>query len=308
MPREGFLRLDPGFDRLVTEDAKMEKLGTGFLFTEGPIWMRDGSLVFSDIPANTMYRRTPDGNIAVFRKPSGFSGPEWPQGAFVGSNGLTLDHQGRLVICEHGNHRVTRLEPDGSLTVLAHQFDGKRLNSPNDLVYHSSGALYFTDPPYGLVGQDNDPAKELDYNGVFRLADGKLQLVYRDLTRPNGLAFTPDEKVLYVGNSDPARKIWMRFDVQPDGSLANGSVFFDATSLAGSGVPDGMKLDVEGNLYCTGPGGILVLTPEGKHLGTIAPPEQPANLHWGEDDAQTLYITARTSLYRIRLAAKGIRP
>lgn len=301
-------RFDPAIDELIPRDAVIEKLAGGFTFTEGPIWFREGYLLFSDIPENTIYKWVPSGEVTVFRKPSGFDGTGAPKGAFIGSNGLTLDHEGRLTICEHGNHRVTRLEKDGSLTVLVSHEGGKRLNSPNDVVYKSDGAMYFTDPPYGLVGQDQDPEKELNYNGVYRLKDGVLTLLYKDLTRPNGLMFTPDEKHMYVGNSDPNRKVWMRFAVREDGTLADGELLADLTHLQEGGLPDGMKLDTKGNLYCTGPGGTHVFNPEGKRLGLIVTPEIPANLHWGEADARTLYITARTGLYRIRTSATGIRP
>lgn len=299
---------DPGLHKIVPNSARIERLATGFAFTEGPLWTAEGTLLFSDIPRNNIHQWTPDGTVVVFRHPSGYDLDDAPEGAFIGSNGLTLDSQRRLVICEHGNGRVTRLEADGSLMVLADKFEGKRLNSPNDLVYHSGGALYFTDPPYGFVQQDEDPKKELDFNGLYRLQDGHLTLLFKDLRRPNGLAFSPDEKVFYLANSDPQRKIWMRFDVKDDGTLANGAVFFDATSETGDGMPDGMKIDREGNLYCTGPGGIWVLTPAGKALGVIHFPETPANLHWGDADGQMLYVTARTSLYRIRLNIPGVRP
>ncbi len=302
------MRVDAGLDMLIPAGAKIEKLAGNFGFTEGPVWMRGGFLVFSDIPNNTIHKWTLDGTVSVFRKPSGYDLNDAPAGAFIGSNGLTLDKDGRLTICEHGNRRVTRLEKDGTLTVLADKYEGKRLNSPNDAVYKSDGALYFTDPPYGLVKQDEDPKKELAYNGIFRLSGGKLQLLSKELTRPNGLAFSPGEKYLYVANSDAKRKIWMRYEVGKDGSLANGKVLFDVTARSEAGVPDGMKIDRQGNLYCTGPGGIWVISPEAKHLGTIAPPEVPANLHWGNGDGKTLYITARTSLYRIRMNVAGIRP
>ena len=299
---------DPGIHRIVPQAARIEKLATGFAFTEGPVWTPEGCLLFSDIPMNSIHKWEPNGAVSLFRRPSGYDGADAPEGAFIGSNGLTLDQQNRLVICEHGNRRVTRLESDGTLTVLADKFDGKRLNSPNDLVYRSDGSLYFTDPPYGLVHQDEDPKKELDFNGVFRLKDGQLTLLFKDLRRPNGLAFSPDENVLYLANSDAARRIWMRFDVKQDGALANGAVFFDATAAPGEGLPDGMKVDRDGNLYCTGPGGIWIFTPEAKPLGVIHFPEIPANLHWGDADAQTLYVTARTSLYRVKLNIPGIRP
>ena len=300
---------DPALHKIVPASAAIEQLASGFGFTEGPIWMRDGQLAFSDIPNNSIFRWNPEnGVVSLLRKPSGYDGQDAPQGAFIGSNGLSLDGAGRLVVCEHGNGRVSRIEHDDSLTVLVSRFEGKRLNSPNDLVYHSSGDLYFTDPPYGFVKLDEDPKKELSFNGIYRLRDGVLELLHRDLTRPNGLLFSPDEKTFFVANSDRARKIWMRFDVTAQGTLAGGSIFADVTAETDAGLPDGMKVDVEGTLYCTGPGGVWVFRPDGKLLGKIHFPEIPANLHWGDADAQTLYVTARTSLYRIRLNVPGIRP
>lgn len=304
-------RKDPALDALVPADARIEKLAGGFTFTEGPVWVPEGGgyLLFSDVPNNVIHKWTPDGTVTEFLKPSGFDGTDAPAGAFVGSNGLTLDKSGRLVICQHGNGQVARREPDGKITVLAAKYQGKRLNSPNDAVYKSNGDLYFTDPPYGFPKQDDDPKKELKFNGIYRLtAAGKLELLNRDQTRPNGLGFSPDEKVLYVANSDPARKVWMRYDVTADGKLANGRVFYDVTAETADGLPDGLKLDKQGNVYATGPGGVWIFTPEGKHLGTIAPPEVPANVAWGDADGRTLYMTARTGLYRIKLAAEGIRP
>ena len=301
-------KVAPELDQIVPAGATIEKLAGGFAFTEGPVWMREGYLLFSDIPNNAIQKWTPDSKTAVFRKPSGYDGSDAPAGAYIGSNGLTLDRQGRLIICEHGNGRVTRLEKDGKLTVLADKYEGKRLNSPNDAVYKSDGGLYFTDPPYGFVKQDDDPKKELKFNGVYRLAGGKLQLLHQDMTRPNGIAFSPDEKHLYVANSDEKRKIWMRFDVKPDGSIGNGKVFHDATSQTVEGLPDGLKVDRKGNIYCTGPGGIWIFSPDGKHLGTIQPTEVPANCAWGDKDGKTLYMTARTGLYRIKLNIAGIRP
>ncbi len=301
-------RAAPELSQIVPEGARIEKLGGGFGFTEGPVWIHEGYLLFSDIPNNVIRKWTPDGKFSIFRQPSGYNGSNAPKGALVGSNGLTLDKSGRLTICEHGNRRVTRLEKSGKLTVLADKYEGKRLNSPNDAVYKSDGALYFTDPPYGLAKQDDDPAKEVPFNGVYRLAGGKLQVLYKDLTRPNGIAFSPDEKYLYVGNSDEKRKIWMRFQVKPDGTIGNGKMFYDVTSQSAEGLPDGMKVDTKGNLYCTGPGGIWIFSPSGKHLGTIKPAEVPANCAFGGQDGKTLYMTARTGLYRIQLNIAGVRP
>ncbi|MEX2263843.1 MAG: SMP-30/gluconolactonase/LRE family protein [Bryobacteraceae bacterium] len=302
------LKVSPALDAIVPSDAKIEKLAGGFTFTEGPVWMREGYLLFSDIPNNVINKWTPDGKVSVFRKPAGYDGTDAPAGAFIGSNGLTLDKEGRLIICEHGNGRMTRLEKDGKLTVLAAKFEGKRLNSPNDAVFKSDGSLYFTDPPYGFPKQDDDPKKELSFNGIFRLAGGKLQLLHKDLNRPNGLAFSPDEKILYVANSHPERKTWTRFDVRADGTIANPKIFYDVTKETAAGLPDGMKIDTKGNLYCTGPGGVWIFSPDGKHMGTVQPPEIPANCHWGDADGKTLYMTARTGLYRIRLNIAGIRP
>jgi gluconolactonase len=307
-------RVDPALDAIVPAGAVIEQIATGFIFTEGPLYLPDGSLLFSDVPGNVIRRWTPEGGAVDFRRPSGYDGTDAPEGAFIGSNGLTLDLQGRVVICEHGNHRVTRLEPDGSVTVLVDSYWGRRLNSPNDAVYKSDGFLYFTDPPYGLTGQDEDPAKELDFNGVYHLTpDGTLTLLNREMTRPNGLAFSPDEQFLYVANSDEVRKVWMRFPVNADGTLGEGSVFYDVTAETAPGLPDGMKVDLNGNIYATGPGGVWIFSPEGKHLGTIQPPETPANVGWGkwtptDAEATTLYITAETSVYRIQLNITGKRP
>jgi gluconolactonase len=295
-------------DQIISRDVQIEKLGDGFQFTEGPVWFKEGYLLFSDVVGNVIRKWTPDGKVVEFRRPSGYDGTDAPVGAFIGSNGLTIDKEGRLLICEHGTRRISRLEKDGKLTVVVDKYNGRRLNSPNDQVFKSDGALYFTDPPYGLTGQDKDAKKELSFNGVFRLKDGKLILLHKELTRPNGLAFSPDEKVLYVANSDPDRKIWMRFDVKSDGSLGAGKVFYDVTTQKEDGLPDGMKIDTKGYLYCTGPGGIWVFSPEGKHLGSIQPPETPANCSFGDEDGRTLYITARTGLYRVIVNNPGIRP
>ncbi len=304
------LRLDPAVSAIVPADARVEKVAGGLIFTEGPVWAKNGGyLLFSDIPANSIYKFKPGHPVEVFRRPSGYDGADMPLGAFWGSNGLTFDKQGRLTICEHGNRRVTRIEKDGRVTVLAARFEGKRLNSPNDAVYRSNGDLYFTDPPYGTLQGDNDPKKELPFNGVYRLTpSGKLDLVTKELERPNGIALSPDEKVLYVANSLRTRRIWMSFPVNRDGTTGKGSVFFDATSDPQAGSADGMKVDQQGNLYCTGPGGVLIFSSKGTHLGTIPVPEAPTNLHWGDADGRTLYITAGTGVYRIRLAIAGLRP
>jgi gluconolactonase len=298
-------RLDPALDAILPEGATIEKLAGGFGFTEGPAWSPDGYLLFSDPNDNRIYRWTADGEVSVFRTNSGYTGMDIAEYGQPGSNGLAFDREGRLTILEHGNRRVTRIEKNGVLTVLADRYQGRRLNSPNDLVYKSDGALYFTDPPFGLPKVFEDSRKELPFSGVFRLAGGRLDLVAKDLTGPNGLAFSPDEKFLYVTNWDIAHKVVMRYDVVEDGSLANGRVFFDMTSAEGEEALDGVKVDQAGNLFVSGPGGVWILSPDGRHLGTLRAPELPANMAWGDVDGRTLYLTARTGIYRIRLTTGG---
>jgi gluconolactonase len=303
------LKKDPGLDAILTPGTKIERLASGFQFTEGPVWERDGGyLLFSDPNNNLVYRWSTDGEVSVYRTHSGYTGFNIGEYGQPGSNGLTLDREGRLTINEHGNRRVTRLEKNGVLTVLADRYEGKRLNSPNDLVYRSDGALYFTDPPFGLPKFFEDPRKELPYSGVFCLINGQLKLVSKDLSGPNGLAFSPDEKFFYVDNWDLKQKVIMRYEVQPDGTLLNGKVFFDATPEPGEDAWDGMKVDQQGNLYLSGPGGLWIISPEGKHLGTIVGPEHPHNMAWGDEDGKTLYLCAKTGLYRIRFNVPGIRP
>jgi gluconolactonase len=301
-------RLDPAVDAIVPANAVIERIATGFEFTEGPIWSPDGYLLFSDPNANAIYRWTPDGQVSVFRTKSGYAGLDIARYHQPGSNGLTFDAQGRLTIDEHGNRRVTRLEKNGVLTVLADRYQGRRLNSPNDLVYKSDGALYFTDPPFGLPRVYDDPGKELPYSGVFRVLDGDLRLLTDELEGPNGLAFSPDERVLYVGNWDPDRKVVMRYPVKTDGALEPGTVLVDLTNEAGDEAIDGVKVDVRGNVYVSGPGGLWIVSAEGRKLGLIRPTEQPANFAWGDADGRTLYMTARTGVYRIRLNVAGVRP
>jgi gluconolactonase len=309
------IRKDPSLDEILPPGAKIEKLAGGFLFTEGPVWVprtdeTDGYLLFSDPNNNVIYRWTQDGQLSIFMTKSGYRGFDIGEYGQPGSNGLTLDKLGRLTINQHGNRRVVRMEKNGQLTVLADNYEGKRLNSPNDLVYKSDGSLYFTDPPFGLPKFFDDARKELPYSGVFRVSpDGaQVRLLTTDLKGPNGLAFSPDEKYFYVDNWDPERKIIMRYEVLPDGGLANGTVFFDMTSAEGEDALDGMKVDQRGNLYVSGPGGLWIISPEGKHLGTIVGPEHPHNFAWGDDDGKTLYLCAKTGLYRIRLNVPGIRP
>ncbi|HYT68719.1 MAG TPA: SMP-30/gluconolactonase/LRE family protein [Vicinamibacterales bacterium] len=294
------LRLDPAIDAIVPRGARIEKIAGGFGFTEGPAWSPDGYLLFSDPNNNQIYRWTPDGQVSVYRTNSGYSGADIAEYGQPGSNGLAFDREGRLTVDEHGNRRVVRIEKNGTVTVLADRFEGRRLNSPNDLVYKSDGALYFTDPPFGLPKAFDDPRKELPFSGVFRLADGKLTVVASDLKGPNGIAFSPDEHYLYVTNWDTSRKIVMRYEVAADGSLANGCVFFDITGAPGEEALDGVKVDPAGNLFVSGPGGVWIISAAGRHLGTIRAPELPANMAWGDADGRTLYMTARTGVYRLR--------
>ncbi len=309
------IQKDPALDEIVPAGLKIEKLAGGFLFTEGPVWVprtedTDGYLLFSDPNNNLIYRWTQDGQLSIFMTKSGYRGMDIGEYGQPGSNGLTLDKQGRLTINQHGNRRVVRMEKNGQLTVLADNYEGKRLNSPNDLVYKSDGALYFTDPPFGLPKFFDDPRKELPYSGVFRVSpDGKkVQLLANELSGPNGLVFSPDEKFFYVDNWDEKKKIIMRYEVNPDGTLAKGKIFFDMTLAEGEDALDGMKIDQKGNLYVSGPGGLWIISSEGKHLGTIVGPEHPHNFAWGDDDGKSLYLCAKTGLYRIRLNIAGIRP
>lgn len=308
-PRFGVIdRLDPRFDRLIPRDAKLEKLADGFDWSEGPVWVRAGGyLLFSDIPRNSVMKWKAGEGISLFMKPSGYTGVE-PYGTEPGCNGILLDGEGRLVFCEHGDRRVSRLEHRGGKKTLVDSYEGKRLNSPNDGVFKSNGDLYFTDPPYGLPNRYDDPRRELDFCGVYRLSKaGELTLLTKEMTRPNGIAFSPDEKTLYVAQSDPEAAIWKAFDVKPDGTLAEGRQLFDATAWVKAGkpgLPDGMKVDAAGNLFATGPGGVHVFAPDGTHLGSIDTGERTANCAWGEDGT-VLYITADMYLCRIQTSTKG---
>jgi gluconolactonase len=303
-------RLDPRFDKLIPRDAKLEKLAEGFEWSEGPVWIRKGGyLLFSDIPNNSIMKWEETRGIGLFLKPSGYTGRA-KRGGESGSNGLLLDARGRLVLCQHGDRRMARLEEDGSFTTLAGRYRGKRFNSPNDAVFKSNGDLYFTDPPYGLLKRADDPARELDFCGVYRLStDGVLTLLTKEMTRPNGIGFSPDEKTLYVAQSDPKRAVWMAFDVKPDGTIDRGRVFYDATRFVGrenfKGLPDGLKVDQAGNLFATGPGGVNVFSPDGTLLGWINPGEATANCCFAEDGS-VLYLTADMYLCRIKTSTKGL--
>ena len=301
------VRLDPRLDRLVPSGAAVEKVAGGFTWVEGPAWDRSrGSLLFSDIPRNSVFEWREGIGARLAINPSGYTGAAPFAGREPGSNGLAFDPEGRLVLCEHGDRRISRLEADGRKTTLADRYDGKRLNSPNDLVFKSNGDLYFTDPPFGLPKAFDDAQKELGWSGVYRLArDGRLTLLTRDLRAPNGIAFDPSEKTLYVSNAERSRAVWMAYDVRGDGTLANGRMFFDATVWLKTkkGAPDGMKVDREGHLFAAGPGGVHVFAPDGTHLGSIELDAPVSNVGWG-NDGSVLYITAGTAVYRIRLSTK----
>lgn len=300
-------RLDPALDKLIPPGAVIEKLSEGYKWSEGPVWVKAGGfLFFSDVINNVVFKWKEGSKTQPFLDPSGYTG-KTPRGGEPGSNGLTLDPEGRLVLCQHGDRQVARLERDGKITPLARYYNFRRFNSPNDLVYKSNGDLYFTDPPYGLQKLNEDPAKELNFNGVYRLKpNGDVTLLTDKIPFPNGIAFSPDEKKLYVAVSDPKKAVWMVYDVKADGTIENGKVFFDATSMVkgNNGLPDGMKVDKAGNIFATGPGGVFIFSPQGKHLGTIQTGQPTANCAWG-DDGGTLYITANMYLCRVKTATKG---
>jgi gluconolactonase len=302
------VRLDAAFDAIVGPNPKIFKVAEGFIFTEGPVWSPAGYLLFSDPNANTIYKYVPDGDLTVFRRPSGNDRADVSEYGQPGSNGLAFDAEERLTINEHGNRRVIRLEKSSAPTVLADRYQGKRLNSPNDLVYRSDGTLFFTDPPFGLPKFFDDPRKELPYSGVYCVQNGQVKLLTTDMTGPNGIVFSPDERVLYVGNWDPQKKVVMRYDVAADCTLSNGRVFFDMTSAPDENAIDGIKVDQKGNLYVSGPGGIWVLSPAGQHLGTVVAPKQVHNMAWGDADGKSLYLCAHDKLYRMRLGIPGRRP
>jgi gluconolactonase len=306
-------RLDPGMDAIVGPNPKIFKLAEGFQFTEGPVWVPGGGyLLFSDPNANTIYKYVPKegatGALEVFRTPSGYSGADIAEYKQPGSNGLALDPEGRLTIDQHGNRRVIRLNADGSESVLADRYRGKRLNSPNDLVYRSDGTLFFTDPFFGLPRFADDPRKELPFSGVFALRNGEVTLLVDELVGPNGIALSPDERRLYVGNWDEKRKVVMRYDLAADGTVSNGMVFADLTTTPGEDAIDGVKVDREGHVYVSGPGGLWVYAPDGRVLGTIIAPKHVHNMAWGGPNGTDLYLCAQSGLYRMPLRVPGSGP
>ena len=294
---------------VINPKAKIEKLADGFQFTEGPVWHPDGFLLFSDPNTNVIYKYDPNlGNVTVYMTKTGYSGFDIGEYGQPGSNGLAIDLEGRLIVCQHGNRRIIQDEIKGHMTVLSDKFEGKKLNSPNDLVIKSNGDIYFTDPPYGLPKNFSDKRKETSFSGIYRIKNGKTDLLSTDLGGPNGIAFSPDEKYLYVSNWDirdihNTKTLW-RYEVKPDGTLANGKVFFDMNQTDDDEALDGIKIDQKGNIFASAPGGVWIISPEGKYLGKIIGPERPANMAWG-DDGKTLYLTAHTGLYKIQTLNGG---
>lgn len=302
------IRVDPRFEKLVPLNVKIERIVSHRQWLEGPVWHRkENYLLFSDIPTNSIVKWQEGKGTSVFLHPSGYSGKIPFEGAEPGSNGLAFDPEGRLVSAEHGDRRIGRLEKNGKKITLVDRFEGKRINSPNDVVFRANGDLYFTDPPFGLPKSFDDPRKETPFQGVYRYSkDGKLTLLTKEIKAPNGIAFSPDEKKLYISNAERDKAHWLVFNVKSDGTIDNGKLLFDGTHLTKNrpGVPDGMKVDREGNIFGAGPGGIHVIAPDGKHLGTIDTGVPTGNLAWGEDGS-TLFITSNTNIFRLRLTTKG---
>ncbi|MBM3983169.1 MAG: SMP-30/gluconolactonase/LRE family protein [Planctomycetes bacterium] len=305
---------DAKFDALVDKDAKIEVLADGYKWTEGPAWFKtENVLLFTDIPNNRIVKFDPKtGKTSDFLKPSGYTGKEEFKGTEPGANGLAFAKDGGLWLCQHGDRRVAKLGGDGKLYTVVEKFEGKRFNSPNDLVFAKNGDLYFTDPPYGLPGNVLDPKnphKELDFQGVYRFsAKGELTLLTKEMTKPNGIGLSPDEKTLYVANSDPDKAIWMAFPLE-DGKLGKGKVLYDATAdvkaSPNKGLPDGLKVDKDGNVFATAVNGVYVFSPDGKLLGRIVTNDKTANCGWG-DDGSTLYMSTNDKLTRIKTKTKGL--
>jgi gluconolactonase len=300
--------LTPGLDSILSPDTQVEVIATGYHWTEGPLWVEaEQALLFSDVPANTVYAWREGEGVSIYLQPSGYTGTV-QRGGEPGANGLALDAEGKLLLCQHGDRRIARMpavlsEPAPYYLTIADRYDGARFNSPNDLAVDSSGNIYFTDPPYGLEQGIDDAARELEVYGVYRIGpDQQVTLLVDDLARPNGIALSPDERTLYVSNSDPEKAIWMSYSIRPDGALSDPAVFYDATLLVASkpGLPDGMEVDNSGNLFAAGPGGVLIFTPAAELLGTIVTGVPTGNVAFNADKS-ILYITANDSLLRVRL-------
>lgn len=303
-------KTDDALNNLINADAKVELLGTGYTWSEGPLWIESKKLLlFTDVPNNVIHKWTEENGVEVFLTPSGYTGSTPTVSREPGANGLTLDGQGNLIVCQHGDRRVARYDggfdkPEPKFTTIADQYQGKRLNSPNDVVVRNNGDIFFTDPPYGFRQLDADPDKEIPHNGVYKVtADGKVTLLVDSLTKPNGIALTPDEKTLIVANSDPEKAIWYAFDISDNDSLTNARIFYDATSLVNEenkGLPDGFKIDKDGNVFASGPGGIWIFDKTGKVLGKVKLPNPTANCELS-DDGKTLFITSNMNLLRVKM-------
>ena len=303
VPGAEVIRLDPSLDKVIAPGTRIERVATGFHFTEGPMW-RDGHLWFSDLVGNKMLSVSPEGSVRVLIDHSGgLDNP--PPGSYMGSNAMVTAPDGTVLMIQQGGRRIVRVDGNFKMTPFLETFEGKKFNSPNDLVYAPDGSLWFTDPPYGLLGQDKDPAKELAFNGVFRYSHGKLTVPIRDLTRPNGIGFSADGKTLYISNSGPEMCV-MKYHVAPDGTVSGGTKVIAYPGSAPD-VPDGLKLDSAGNLWTSGPGGFRIISPSGKVLGQIKLPETAANMAWA-DGGRTAYFTASTSIYRLKVATPGKMP
>jgi gluconolactonase len=312
VPTAKMVRNSPALDRVIAPDAKVEKVATGFIWTEGPMWHK-GALWFSDLSGNKMYSLTPDGKLTVLLNEAGGL-PSFPKGAYGGSNAMAADKDGTVLMMQHGMRRIVRVDDKMHISVFLDKYQGQPFNSPNDLVFAPDGALYFTDPPYGFYDAtapnkdlDKDPRHVLKFNGVYRYKNGKLTAVITDLSRPNGLALSRDGRTLYVANSANPPALY-KYDVKADGSVANRQVFFDFSKEPGAGTPDGMKLDSLGNIWSCGPGGFYIFSPDGKLIGKIDLPEVTSNLAWGGKDGRTAYITAATSVYKLEVKIPGQLP
>lgn len=301
-------RLDASLDEVIGKNAMVEVLGEGYTWSEGPVWIeKENMLLFSDVPENKIYKWTEENGVELYLTPSGYTGTEPTRSEEPGSNGLTLDHEGRLVLCQHGDRRVARMDvslsdPQPVFVTIADQYEGKKFNSPNDAVYRSNGDLFFTDPPYGLPDRENDSTKETPFHGVYKVSkEGAVTLLVDSISRPNGIALTPDEKTLIVANSDPGKPVWYAFDLAENDSLTNARIFFDATQAKDDkGPPDGFKIDRKGNVFASGPGGIWIFNKTGKILGKIRLPEATANCALADND-KTLYITSQKYLLRVKM-------
>ncbi|MBU3077903.1 SMP-30/gluconolactonase/LRE family protein [Sphingomonas quercus] len=299
-------RLDPALDAIIPKDARLEKIGEGFGFAEGPLWV-NGELRFSDLIRNKLFAIGPDGKTRLLLDKSGGL-DSFPEGKFQGSNGAVVDKDGTVLMVQHGARRIVRLDDKLNIKPFIERFEGKRLNSPNDLVFAPDGSLWITDPPYGLDGQDKDPAKEVKFNAVYRYKDGKLTAVITDLPRPNGIGFSPDGKKLYISNSEPEMFVNV-YDVNPDGTVANGKRFISYPGPNPIDVPDGLKVDSQGNVWTSGPGGIRIISPEGKVLGQLKTSDRAqANLAWGGPDWKTAYIMGAGNIYRLQISIPGEKP